>query len=621
MRTRHSNGSGNEAGAAPETGVEPEVGGQGRRRFLIGAATVGAGYTAASVVGAPAEAAAPPEHDDATTRVFANNVGYDPGAPKRAVVTGRRSPGRFRLVDAVTGQTVHSGRLQRAGNVADWDGTDYWTADFSRVDRAGDYYLAVGSARSAQFKIEATVLERYTLAHVVRHFKGWRCSGQFDKFDHHLPLGNTGKTFDAHGGWYDATGDFGKHFTQLSALSYFNTLQIPLTAWSLLISYRELTARKNDDFTQLRTWLQDEGLFGADYIRRVHVPGQSFYSSVGQPGPPKDPVKRTLGAAQVNFREGGGVAIAALAIASTHDVSGDYESSEYLAAAKDAFAYLDANNVRLTNDGKENIQDDYNALLAAIELYRATEDDTYKKAADKRAANLSARLVSWHGYRDYWRADDADRPYFHPSDAGLPVVALLAYAGIADGDAKQKALDAVRRSMTFELAVTEEVRNPFGYARQLVQDATGARASRFFFPHNVTPRTKDQWWQGENARIASLATAARLAARQFSDDRAFAAKLRSYAADQLNWILGVNPYDVCMLDGSGRNNPQYLWLGSWQFLQTSGGIVNGITGKNVDGSGIAWDEGYAKTGKDDDWRWGEQWLPHTSWYLNAIALG
>ncbi|TDB83234.1 hypothetical protein E1264_29220 [Actinomadura sp. KC216] len=597
--------------------------GHDRRRFLIGAATAGAGLTVSSVLapGTEARAAAPPGRSDATTRILLNNVGFDPAGPKRAVITSARAPEAFQLIDAATGQTVHTGLLDDAGTVEDWDDRTYWTADFSQVHRPGDYHLAVGSARSAPFKIEAMVLERYTLAHVVRHFKGWRCSGQYDKFDRRLPLGNTGKTYDAHGGWYDATGDFGKHFTQLSALSYFNTLQLPLTAWSLLVSHRELTARNDENITQLRTWLQDEGLYGADYLRRVHVPGQSFYSTVNQPGPPKDPVKRTLSTAQVNYREGGGVAIAALAIASTHDVSGDYDNAEYLAAAKDAFAYLEVNNVRLTNDGKENIQDDYNALLAAAELYRATKDATYKASADKRAANLSSRLVSWNGHTDYWRADDKDRPYFHPSDAGLPVVALLTYAGIAEGRAADQALDAVRRSMQWELSVTSSVRNPFGYARQLVQDKDGDRAAQFFFPHNVTPRSRDQWWQGENARIASLATAARLTARQFPEDRAFAKRLRAYAADQLNWILGANPYDVCMLDGSGRNNPEYLWLGSWQFLQTPGGIVNGITGKNDDGSGILWDHGFAKTGKDDDWRWGEQWLPHTSWYLNAVALG
>lgn len=229
--------------------------------------------------------------------------------------------------------------------------------------------------------------------------------------------------------------------------------------------------------------------------------------------------------------------------------------------------------------------------------------------------------MSWRGYRDYWRADDGDRPFFHPSDAGLPVVSLLTYLDVADAGARARVLDAVRRSLAFELRVTREVVNPFGYARELVQEGGGRRYSGFFFPQNVTPRTNDSWWQGENARIGSLAAAARLAATHFDDDARFASQLHGYAADQLNWILGVNPFDVCMLDGSGHNNPEYLWLGSWQFLAAAGGIVNGITGKDVDGSGIQWDVGFAQTGKDDDWRYKEQWIPHASWYLYAVAIG
>jgi hypothetical protein len=26
------------------------------------------------------------------------------------------------------------------------------------------------------------------------------------------------------------------------------------------------------------------------------------------------------------------------------------------------------------------------------------------------------------------------------------------------------------------------------------------------------------------------------------------------------------------------------------------------------------------TGKDEDWRWTEEWLPHSAWYLYAISL-
>ncbi|GAG89516.1 unnamed protein product, partial [marine sediment metagenome] len=142
---------------------------------------------------------------------------------------------------------------------------------------------------------------------------------------------------------------------------------------------------------------------------------------------------------EISYRAGAGLSIAALAIASTFDVSGDFENSEYLKAAKDAFFYLEKNNVSLTNDGKENIVDDYCALMAATELYNATSDIVYKEAADRRATSLTARLIQNSEGHYFWRADDKERPFFHAADAGLPVVSLLKYVEIAEeGDRKSK---------------------------------------------------------------------------------------------------------------------------------------------------------------------------------------
>ena len=160
--------------------------------------------------------------------------------------------------------------------------------------------------------------------------------------------------------------------------------------------------------------------------------------------------------------------------------------------------------------------------------------------------------------------------------------------------------------------------NPFGYARQLVQAKDGTRAARFFFPHDTEAAP---WWQGENARLASLAFAARLGERTFEDDAAFARRLRRYADDQLNWILGLNPFDSSMLAGTGRNNPEYMFFGSYQYANAPGGIVNGITGGFKDQDGIDFNLSHTVTGADHDWRWGEQWLPHATWYLLAVAQG
>src|SRR4029079_17810552 len=316
---------------------------------------------------------------------------------------------------------------------------------------------------------------------------------------------------------------------------------------------------------------------------------------------------------QSSFRAGGGLAIAALAEAALLQAPGERQA-DYLHAAEEAWAFLAAHNARLTNDGRENIVDDYGALLAATELFRATRQPAYKEAADARATRLLARLSSRP--RAYWRADDGDRPFFHAADAGLPVASLIAYLDIADEARRTAVRAAVRASLEWVLEVTSEVANPFGYARQLVQTRAGVREPRFFFPHDTETAP---WWQGEDARLGSLAFAARSAAAVFADDPAFAGRLRRYAQDQLDWILGRNPFDASLLEGAGHDNPEDRFLGSFEYTNAPGGIVNGITAGFTDTQGIDFNLPHTVTGGDNDWRWGEQWLPHATWYLLALA--
>src|SRR6201998_2671 len=260
----------------------------------------------------------------------------------------------------------------------------------------------------------------------------------------------------------------------------------------------------------------------------------------------------------------------------------------------------------LTNDGKENIVDDYCALTAATELYKATKKEVYREAADRRAKSLLSRLIARGPYHDYWRADSEDRPFFHASDAGFPVVSLLYYSEIAGSKTKAEILATVRKSLSSQWALTNDVANPFGCARQLVQDKTGKRRTSFFFPHNSDAAP---WWQGENARLASLAAAANLLAKQLPDNPDFQNKLRSFSANQLNWILGLNPFDSSMMNGIGRNNPQYMFFDSWEFTNAPGGISNGITSGFRDEDDIDYNLTYKQTGADNDWRWQEQGLP------------
>jgi hypothetical protein len=554
----------------------------------------------------------------------------------------------FKVVDAQSLREILSGDTIKTGPVDKWKDWIFWTADFSVVKTEGTFLLecstSKGPVRSFPFHIEHNLLEKYTLPDVISWFKGQRSSGLLDKADRNLQFDGSTNTADVHGGWFDATGDYGKHLSHLSFSTYFNPQQIPLSDWSLFKSYEELNRRGDPNFRQYKRRLLDEAMFGADYLVRVKSPNGSFYRSIDAPGPEKKAedrriaregsgfaIKTNKNAAsmgethaagekadyEVAYRSGGGVAIAALALASTYPVSGDFSDAQYLKAAEDAFAFLETHNQSYLNDGKENIVDDYCALLAATELFKATKSSQYKLAADKRAQNLMARLITSRGHTNYWRADDGDRPFFHAADAGLPVVSLLEYYEIADAPAQQRVLDAVRKSLEFELRTTDEVANPFGYARQLVQSTNGFRRTAFFFPHDTET---SPWWQGENARLSSLAAAARMAAKYFPDDPAFCRQLQTYAWNQLNWILGLNPYDCCMLQGTGRNNPFYMFFDSYEYHNVPGGIVNGISGGYKDPHDIDFDLQYSETGRDEDWRWGEQWLPHAAWYLLAVSM-
>jgi hypothetical protein len=589
-----------------------------------------------------------------TIRVLTNHVGYEAEGPKRAVVQGSEGDevGAFAVKEYDTGLTVFEGKPSFVGPVDRWKSWRFWTIQFDQVRTDGTYYIECTTAkdrvRSFPFRIADDLLESHTISDVVYYFKGQRCDGVNDAADGHIGFKDLkGKTIDAHGGWYDASGDYGKHLSHLSFSTYFNPQQLPLVVWSLLMTHDMLEARQDRNFRQYRRRLLAEAMFGADYLVRIKRPGGSFYRTVSAPGFEKSAEDRVIAPAmrgfmikrtqqqsgadvpavgeptetdetayEVGYRAGGGVAIAALARASTQGVSGEFSSEEYLAAAEEAFDHLERHNLLYTNDGSENIVDDYCALLAATELYRATGQQRYRDVADTRARNLGSRLVSWENYQDYWRADGGDRPFFHASDAGLPVVSLVTYLEIAEDDERERVLDGIRRSLEFELRVTEEVPNPFGYPRQLVQSLDGRRRSSFFFPHDTET---EEWWQGENARLASLATAARLAGRHFDHDPDFAKRLRAYAANNLNWILGLNPYDACMLHGKGRNNPWYLFFGYYEYTNSPGGICNGITAGLDDERGIDFNLPYSVTGKDHDWRWGEQWLPHAAWYLVAVT--
>jgi hypothetical protein len=242
----------------------------------------------------------------------------------------------------------------------------------------------------------------------------------------------------------------------------------------------------------------------------------------------------------------------------------------------------------------------------------ATGRDTYRAAARKRSKNLTARMSP----EGYFVANDASRPFWHGSDAGLPVIALVRYLDQeSDVQLRKAVLNAIKQALDYHLRVTGEVSNPFDYARQSFRFRDGIRDG-FFIPHE---NESGWWWQGENARLASLAAAAIIGGRLvYPGGGAFGVKpeLATFASDQINWILGANPYDMCFMYQFGQNNVPYM-AALFGHGSGRGGISNGITGKDgsPDGSGID----FKMQANGNEWRWTEQWIPHSAWFLQAVA--
>ncbi|EIU6783374.1 glycoside hydrolase family 9 protein [Vibrio parahaemolyticus] len=558
--------------------------------------------------------------------LLTNHIGYERLGPKKAIIQTEQphlSSYTAQLICATSEQTVATFAVEEQGKVANWHQGYFYLIDFSSFTDSGDYFLQVEDSRSSSFTVGEHILLNQTLSDVIHYFKSQRCGGVFDQQDRQVPVLNANQTVDVQGGWYDASGDVSKYLSHLSYANYLNPQQTPMVVWNILKGL-SLLEGSEDIAAFTRTRLIEEALFGADFLVRMQNEKGFFYMTVFDKWS-KDTAQREICAYetqlghkfddyQAGFRQGGGVAIAALAAASRLGVHGEYDQQKYRNAAENGYWHLKEHNTQYLNDGEENIIDEYCALLASVELFKATKETRYLEESRLWAQRLVARQMSDEQIQHFWSANqDGSRPYFHAAEAGLPVIALCEYLAIEDDSVQTESVKRiVNRACEFEIKISSKVTNPFGYPRQYVKGVNESKRDAFFVAHN---NESGYWWQGENARLGSLATMAYLAQPHIASQE-IQQQLSVFAQDALNWIVGLNPYDMCMLDGHGRNNPDYL--PQYGFFNAKGGVCNGITGGFEDEEDIAFNPPAQKDDMLQNWRWGEQWIPHGAWYLLAI---
>ena len=585
-------------------------------------------------------------------QVYTNHIGYDSADTKNAVYRLRadETPISFRVINEQTEEVVFMGTPVESGEVDNWQKGYFYTLRFDEVTELGRYYIEVEAddgavARSYPFRIGERLLEADTISAATYFFKSMRCTGEYEFADKKLGVSHKGLIdegpYDLHGGWKDATGDPGVHISHLNDTTYFNPQQVSFSAYVFFKIHDLLEESDYPYYTQLKRQILEEGMYGAEFILRSQTKSGGFFVTVSHMDAlepvgetrvvrayPKKVIERMGGRAifdesdmdetcyEASLRAGGGYCVAALAAAARCSYPSVFKKEQYLEAAIKAMNHYMENNEKYTNDGKWNLVDEYCALDALVELYKTTREYGYLVRAREMAEKVMGHYIEVEEDMGYISADDTDRPFYHACDAGMPVVNLINYYEIEPDKAlKAKTLDICEKVMRYQIAITDEVANPFGYARQFIQNRAGERRKSFFFPHDCESWG---WWTGESARQGSLAAAARAVIWKSADEE-LKKDLMKFADDQINWILGLNPYDSCMFQGRGRNCSSYFYIGNrYDFFQVPGGISNGITSGIKDEHGI---EFVLEPREDinDNWRWAEQWIPHNSWYLYAMC--
>ena len=532
--------------------------------------------------------------------VYVNQVGYEPGARKAAVVASTIFPARLEdarfLVMDESGAQVSAGRLVPLGRVHegqpdDW-GDYYWLADFSDVGASGRFRVTANvggrTAVSYPFGIERGALFRQTaeLAYRFLYYQrcgtevpGWHGACHLD--DARLPDGSHA---DLTGGWHDA-GDYNKWMYPEGP---------PLVLYGLASAYAAHPGYFDaiDRDGNGRADIADEMLWGADWLARMRNPHSGgIYGSVttgwGYWGPPERETDNIAGTADDRpvADEQPAAALTAAALAKVAQCvpwmgarSGDRAKSSRLQEKSRPFERA-AVQLEAYSREREGLSPD--RLLACLELWRLTGRDEYLEQARACADQIA-------------QGAGAGRQ-------GRSLAALALFVACAP-DARGN--DKYRRAIEDSVAwLKARQAQPFAAAAGRGDADDMGNAERLgAWGRNMT-LTSNAW--------AALACARATGSREPADS----------ALAELDWFFGLNPLGLCMLHGAGSANPRgyhhrYFDHPAHRDGAVPGAIPNGVArrGNRPDLDLPFFDE------VNRDPTSSEPWIPYTGYYLCALGL-
>jgi hypothetical protein len=247
-----------------------------------------------------------------------------------------------------------------------------------------------------------------------------------------------------------------------------------------------------------------------------------------------------------------------------------------------------------------------------LELYKTTGDQKYKDSAVENAAKLVKLQVTQpidpvSKIRGFFRRDERRDTPFYEIKYGWRLIALCdILEAFPDHPNAGAWREAVRMNASDYLAAMA-ARNDFGIVPLglfVGDDPGGSRKiGKYWYRYFSRPGTV-----GINANLASAGVGLIKASRLLKDPA-----LAAVAQRQLDWIIGVNPFNASTMEGVGCNQPERYHPGEFRpgTPQIMGAVMNGI-------NGTADDEANLDPGS---WPTCEYWTPmvcFTMWLMAEL---
>lgn len=558
---------------------------------------------------------------DQQVTIIVNQIGFTPSAPKFCFLPGT-IPRPFQVINTATQEVALRGYFRPAGGN---DFGNYLTGDFSKVQTPGTYYIVSDTLRSWPFVINNhPYLDATRL--IVHYFSLQRCGPSTTGYlaPCHLDDGirsDNGKHQDVTGGWHDAC-DTRKW--------------VSATLYGMLGLEQ---AYDHDTIASDRAAIVDELKWGNQYFLKMQEPAGYVMDFVGgeikQGGDnnrwtdnviakPAGPMHLTPpNAGQSNaelmiygssddriiqtnpvdlFSEYNFITAEAQMARITKTIDPSY-SHKCLEAANHCFDWTVSSNESPT-PGTFGA-----AIEAMLALYRTTGQPVYGDEADRQAS----RLMS---LQDSMGTDIGGFFYSSPADT-LPykqiwhgTVEFISLCDLYNAFPDHPHAGAWKKSITrytddyLEVLTSRNAFNIMPYGLFTGNDPGGARrVGQFWYRYFMVPQ---DWWVGINANLGSMAVGMAKAAKILHDDR-----LRELAQHQLDWIVGVNPFNSSTMLGVGHNQPK-LFVNGNEFRPPTpylpGAVMNGIGGTMDDQPDIG----------DGNYHVSEYWTPMVAYTLWAM---